>query len=307
MAATGSNTAGRISYSTSSARHPASAAASVSATTAATRWPTKRTENIAVVGVDQVVLVGGGAVEPARHVLPGEHVDDPGDRHGRIAADPDDPRMRMGGPQHLEVRQPPDSQIHGVAGLPGDDRLAERIRQARAAGFPGHILLGRADAMDGILDGAIAGAAAQVALQHMGQIRSLLVVERGDRHDHAGRAKSALKRLRVQKGLLHRMQSALARQPLDRGDLTSGGAEGRHQAGMHRHSVEPDRAGAAIPGVAALLDAEAAVIAQARAQALTRLRLSTEFLAVGGIVHAPTPDCGDFAGPASSARMWSAK
>jgi hypothetical protein len=35
--------AGRISYSISSARQPASAAASVSATTAATRWPTKRT------------------------------------------------------------------------------------------------------------------------------------------------------------------------------------------------------------------------------------------------------------------------
>ncbi len=42
IAATGSNTAGRISYSTSSARQPASAAPSFSATTAAMRWPTKR-------------------------------------------------------------------------------------------------------------------------------------------------------------------------------------------------------------------------------------------------------------------------
>jgi hypothetical protein len=43
-----------------------------------------------------MVLVGGGAVEPARHVLPGEHLDDARDRHGGIAADPDDPRMSMG-------------------------------------------------------------------------------------------------------------------------------------------------------------------------------------------------------------------
>ncbi len=42
IAATGSNTAGRISYSTFSAGTPASAAASLSATTAAMRWPTKR-------------------------------------------------------------------------------------------------------------------------------------------------------------------------------------------------------------------------------------------------------------------------
>ena len=264
-------------------------------------------ENVAVVGIDEVVLVGSGAVEPARDVLPGEDLDDTGHRHRRTAADPDDPRMGMGRPQHLEVRQPLHRQIHGVASLPGDDRLAEWVRQARAAGFAGHILLGGADAVDCVLDRAIARAAAQVALQRMRQIRPLLIIERGNRHDHAGRAKSALKRLRVEKGLLHRMQSTAARQSLDRDDLASGGAEGRHQAGMHRHPVEPDRAGAAIAGVAALLDAKDTAVAQEGAQALTRPRFSGELLAIDGVVHARTPGCAGLAGRASSARICSAK
>ena len=43
---------------------------------------------------------------------------------------------------------------------------------------------------------------------------------------------------------------------------------------MHRLAVEPDGAGAAIAGVAALLDAEAAVVAQEGAQALAGKRLA---------------------------------
>ena len=44
---------------------------------------------------------------------------------------------------------------------------------------------------------------------------------------------------------------------------------------MHRRAVEPDGAGAAIAGVAALLDAEAAVLAQEGAQALAGFRLGS--------------------------------
>ena len=42
---------------------------------------------------------------------------------------------------------------------------------------------------------------------------------------------------------------------------------------MDRRAVEPDRAGAAIAGVAALLDAEHAALAQEGAQALAGPRL----------------------------------
>jgi hypothetical protein len=165
----------------------------------------------------------------------------------------------------------------------------------------GRILLGSADAVDGVLDRAIARAAAEVAFERTRQIRALLLVERGRRHDHAGGAKSALERPRVEERALHRVQFALVRQPFDRGDFEFGGAECRHQTGMHRHPVEPYGARAAIAGIAALLDAEYAVVAQEGAQALAGLRLGGELLAVDGIVHAPAP------GRVSSARICSAK
>ena len=47
---------------------------------------------------------------------------------------------------------------------------------------------------------------------------------------------------------------------------------------VKRHAVEPDRAGAAIALVAALLDAEPAVLAQEGAQALAGRRLGRELL-----------------------------
>jgi hypothetical protein len=47
-------------------------------------------EDIGVVGIDQMVLVGRGAVEPARNVLPGEDLDHPRHRQGLVAADGED-------------------------------------------------------------------------------------------------------------------------------------------------------------------------------------------------------------------------
>ena len=49
-----------------------------------------------------------------------------------------------------------------------------------------------------------------------------------------------------------------SRQALDRRHFAPGGAEGGHQAAMHRRAVEPDGAGAAIAGIAALLHAKTA-------------------------------------------------
>jgi hypothetical protein len=124
---------------------------------------------------------------------------------------------------------------------------------------------------------------------------------------------------RVEKGLLHRVQLAGLRQPFDGGDHAPRGAKGRHQAGMHRHAVEPDRTGAAIARIAALLDAEHATLAQKRPQALSGQRFGGKQMAVHGVVrrkiigvadlerkrgqvvHALAPGC------ANSARICSAK
>ncbi len=110
-------------------------------------------------------------------------------------------------------------------------------------------------------------------------------IEGRRRHDHAGGAEAALEGLRVEKGLLHGMQLAVLGQALDGGDLAPGGAEGRDEAAMEGHAVEPDRAGAAIALVAALLDAEPAVLAQEGAQALAGRGLGRKLLAVDREVH----------------------
>ena len=272
-------------------------------------------EHIRVVWVDQMILVGRAAVQAARHVLPGEDRDHA--RHERRPFAPDAGYSRVGvrRAQHLEVQHVRDRDIHRVAGPPCDDRLAERVCQARSARAAGDILLHRRDAAQRVGDGAVPRAAAQIALERVRQIVALPGIERGRRHDHPGRAEPALERLRVQERLLHRVRRAALGQPLDRGHRPSGGVERRHQAGMHRRAVQPDSAGAAIAGIAALLHAEAAVLAQEGAQALAGSRRALDPAAIDGegqrrravfqlrygVVHAAAPGC------ANSARICSAK
>src|SRR3954453_2590437 len=153
----------------------------------------------------------------------------------------------------------------------------------------------------------------------MRQVSLLFFIERGRCHDHAGAAITALERLRVEERLLHRMQSAILRESFDGGHRAPGGTEGRHEAGMNRHAVQPDRTGTTITGVTALLDPKHATLAQKGPQALSGLRLGRKQLAVDIVVHAavgsadamricsdsmchaPAPGC------ASSARICSEK
>ena len=81
------------------------------------------------------------------------------------------------------------------------------------------------------------------------------------------------------------MQAVIGREPLDGGNCAAGGAEGGHQARMKRGAIEPDRACAAVAGVTSLLDAEDTAVAQECSQALSRLRLGGDELAVNIEVH----------------------
>ena len=98
-------------------------------------------EHVGIVGVDQVVLVERGAEEPARHVLPGEDLHHSRHRHRPLAADGEDAGVGVRRAQHLEVQQPFHRHVHRVARPAGDDPLGERIRDARAAGFAGDVVL----------------------------------------------------------------------------------------------------------------------------------------------------------------------
>ncbi len=175
--------------------------------------------------------------------------------------------------------------VERVVRLAGDDRLGERIAQAPATSFPGDVLLDIDDAVQRIVDAVIAGAAAQIALEHTRQVLPLLTVEGGRGHDHAGGAEAALKGLRIEKGLLQGVQLAVLRQPLDGRHLAPGGAEGRHQARVEWLAVDMDGAGAAIALVATFLDAEPAVLAQEGSEALARRGLSRKLLAVDREIH----------------------
>src|SRR5262249_8878790 len=121
------------------------------------------------------------------------------------------------------------------------------------------------------------------------EIGALRLVQRRAGQDHAGGAEAALKALRIEEGLLHRMRAGLAAETLDRGDGAALGPEGRDQAAMHGLPVEQHGAGAATAALAALFHAEMAELAQEGAQALTGARLLRERRAIDLEAHDVVP------------------
>jgi hypothetical protein len=114
-----------------------------------------------------------------------------------------------------------------------------------------------------VLDGPVAGAAAQIALERPGKIGQLIVVERRGGHQEPGRAEAALEALRVQELPLYGVEFAvLGGQALDRGDLAAVGPEGGVEAAVYGLAVHVDRARAAVARAAALLHAEPAALTQ---------------------------------------------
>ena len=125
-----------------------------------------------------------------------------------------------------------------------------------------------------ILDGVIAGAAAEVALETEREIFLLFFRKACGCHDHARGAESALERLRIEERLLHRMEVPVGGEPFDGGDFAPFGTKSRHKAAVDGFAVEPDRACAAIAGIAAFFHAEPSEIASEGSQALAGPRLS---------------------------------
>jgi hypothetical protein len=183
------------------------------------------------------------------------------------------------------VQQVVHCQIHRITSLARDDAEAERITETRPTSFPGDILFCALYAVKGIVDAAVPGAAAKVALQVKWKVLFLLFREAGGRHDHARAAKAALEPLRIKKRLLYRMQIAIAREALNGRNLAICCTESRKQAAMHRFPVEPDRAGAAIAGIAAFLDSEPTKAADKSSQTLARPGFGIEEFPVDFVPH----------------------
>ena len=200
--------------------------------------------------------------------------------------------------QHLQVQHALHRNVHRVARLARQDRVGERVGQAGAAGLAGDVLLDVALAAQGIVDRAITGAAAEIALQRMRQVGLVRLVERGRgrRHDHAGGAVAALEGLGVVERLLHGMKLAVLGETLDGRDLAPVGAERGHETGMERLVIDPYGAGAAVTRVATLLHPEDFEVAQEGAQTLSGLGVDRVEVAVDFI-----------SSHTSSARICSAK
>src|SRR5215208_626138 len=98
-------------------------------------------------------------------------------------------------------------------------------------------------------DPEIARAAAEVACERLAQLLlagvGVLADERLHRHQKPGRAKAALKRMRLVEGALEGVWIAAVRESLDGAERTAVRLNRKHQAGPHRFTVELDGAGAA--------------------------------------------------------------
>ena len=182
-----------------------------------------------------------------------------------------------------------DRHVERIARFAGDDVRPGRRRDAVSASLAVLGAFGFVQAGERVLDRPVAGAAAEIALERPPKIGALRLVERSRGHDHAGGAEAALEALRVEERALHRMQFVAFGEALDGHDLAAFGAEGGDEAGVHRLAVERHRAGAAVAGVAAFLDAEPAEPAQEGAQALAGRGLGIGRLTVDRELHAASP------------------
>ena len=173
MASSGSNTAGSTSYSTTDpaaallggadrvgqhGHHPlADEAHDV-------------VEDVGVVGVDEVVGVDRGREALTRHVLPGVDACTPGTAS---AADLSIETIRAwacGECSTLRCSMPSISVSIVNSARPVTTSVGRGRADAAPTAWPGAAVLDRGNTVDRILDGAITGAAAEVALQRAGQV-----------------------------------------------------------------------------------------------------------------------------------------
>src|SRR5690554_1366447 len=117
----------------------------------------------------------------------------------------------------------------------------------------GHVLAGHryGSGKDCLDDVMVAGAPADIAFQF--SAHGLLVQTFGMTvdhvdcgHDHAGRAKPALKPVMLFEGSLHRMQLVAECEPLDRQHFTAGSLSRQHRAGFYRLAIHMHDASAAL-------------------------------------------------------------
>ncbi len=257
-------------------------------------------EHAGVVRIHPGFFVPRGGEQAVRRVFVGQDRMHAGHGQRRGLVDRDDLGVRMRRAGELDVQQTLHRRIEGIARRAAHHLRSGRRRQAAAEGGAGSGVFDIVLAVKRVLDRAIAGAAAYVSFQRRAEILPLCLVQRCAGQDHARGAEPALKGLRIEKRLLHRVRAAIGREAFDGGDGMAVGAKRWNETAMHRLAVEQHRTGAAVAGVATLLDAEMPEVAQESPQALSGAGIFRKFLAVD-------LKCHGCAGPCSSPRICSAR
>ena len=187
--------------------------------------------------------------------------------------------------QDLEMEHSIHLHVSGIAGRAGNNRMGERILEARTANVADAICFNVTDARQCIFDGVVAGAPAEIALETKRKVFLLLFGKTRGRHDHACSAEPALECLCIEERLLHRVKRAVGGEPFDGCNLAPFGTKRRHQAAVDWFAVKPDRACTAVACIAAFFYAEPSEIARKGAQALAGSRLGVESLSVDFVAH----------------------
>ena len=206
------------------------------------------------------------AVTHVRRIGGGHHGMDAGNFLCFAGVDADDLRVGVLAAQDRAVQLVFEHQVDAVNALADDALDAAHARRARTDDFEfsfGHDLCPPCDAiggeMDRVDDLVVAGAAADVAGDRFFDVFRRRfggsVEQRFHGNDVARRAIAALHRAGVDERLLHGMQLIAVGQAFDRRDLRADGVGGHGHAGVDRHAVVNDRAGAALTGIAAKLAA----------------------------------------------------
>src|SRR5580692_10944694 len=168
----------------------------------------------------------------------GQHGMHAADRERFAAVDRDDFGVRVRRAKDLDVEQAFDLRIEGITLRAAHQQRPRRRRQAAAERMARGGVLDIGLAVERVLDRTVAGAATDIPLQRRAEITLLSLIERGAGQNHASGAEAALKSLRVEKGLLHRMNGGFARKAFNGRDGMTFGAKRRNQAAMHRLVVE---------------------------------------------------------------------
>src|SRR5579884_838444 len=132
---------------------------------------------------------------------------------------------------------------------------------------------------NGVDDVLVAGAATEVAVQRLSNLRLVgtpIALEQVDRrHDHSRRAIPALQAVLLDESLLDRMKRSIARQSLDGGEGGAVELDGKEGARLCRSSIDEDHTGAALAGVTPDMRAgQLQVVAEEVAQQQARLHVS---------------------------------